>query len=131
MRLPFVSRARFEDALARIDAEREVCQFLRRDLLSSAEQWAALLNKADAKHADLLARYHGLRLQGHAPVAQPVAPKAPNPIASAIARKSGGDPDLRALMEEQAARDAVEGKSEADILMAIQLGQSPTDGTFI
>lgn len=131
MKSPWVSRALYTAALERIDAEREVAQFLRRDVLNSAEHWSALVKKADARHDDLLARYHMLRLQGYVPVAppEPVAPV--DPIIAAIAQASGGDPELRRMMEGQAMADRASGKTDGDILAAIHLGQSATDGTFI
>ena len=124
MKLPWVSRVLFEEACARADAEHENAQLLRRDLVAREA-------KAEAKYADLLARYHMLRLQGAVDVV-PVAP-APrvDPVTAAIARAAGGDPELRAMMEAQAVADRQRGKSDGDIISAIYLGQSATDGTFI
>ena len=124
MKLPFVSRALFEEACARADAEHENAQLLRRDLVARE-------TKAEAKYADLLARYHMLRLQGAVDVVPPAPVKAVDRVSAAIAVAAGGDPELRAMMEAQAVADRQEGKSDGDIIAAIYLGQSAADGTFI
>lgn len=124
MKIPWVSRELLDAANARADAEHENAQFLRRELMARDE-------KAERKFNDLLARYHMLRLHGAVDVLPPApAPKA-DAVAAAIARAAGGDPELRAMMEAQAVADRAAGKSDGDILAAIQLGQQAADGTFI
>lgn len=87
--------------------------------------------RAEKRYDDLLARYHMLRLQGHVSIAPPEPVKPLDPITAAIASASGGDPELRRMMEAQVVADRIDGKSDAEILTAIHAGQSHTDGTFI
>lgn len=128
MRFPFVSRGRYDDMVARVHAEREVCQFLRRDLMSSAEQWSELVNRERERADRAEARCQQLRLMGAVPVVPVVSAPKPDPIAKAISLRCGGDPDLRDSMWEQVERDRAGGMGDGDILMAIQLGHTATDG---
>jgi len=128
VRLPFVSRGRYDDAMARVDAEHEVTQFLRRDLMSAAEQWSALVRKAEARADAAEARCQQLRLMGAVPVPPPAAVKVESAIDRAIAAKCRGDPWLRESMREQVERDRLDGKNDGEILMAIQLGHTAVDG---
>ncbi len=124
MKLLLVSRELFDAACARADSEHENAQLLRRELMHREE-------KAEAKYADLLARYHMMKLHGAVESPPPAPAPTVDRVSAAIARAAGGDPELRALMEAQAIADRQAGKTDADILAAIYLGQSSTDGTFI
>lgn len=101
MKFPFVSRLAF-------------------DVLADAN--AALR----AQHADLLARYHMLRLQGHvAPEPpSPAPPPAPerDPVQTAILEAAGGDARKYTLMLRQAARDRDAGLDDEEIIQAIHHG---------
>ena len=101
MKFPFVSRLAF-------------------DVLADAN--AALR----AQHADLLARYHMLRLQGHAapepaPAPPPPAPER-DPVQAAILEAAGSDARKYTLMWRQAARDRDANVPDEEIIRAIRNG---------
>lgn len=118
IRLPWVSREALDLATLRAIAEHENAQALRSDLL-----------RAEARYADLLGRYHLLRLQGFTtPIeAPPVVRAAVDPVLSAIARKAGRNTELRRTMEQQATVDRANKVPDVHILAQIERGRVPDD----
>jgi hypothetical protein len=79
------------------------------------------------EHADLLAKYHMLRLQGYTPTepaAVAVARAEPDPILQAIHAKAGSNRVLRDQMRAQADADKDAGLNEAEIEQRILRGTS-------
>ena len=112
MKLPFVSRTAFEIALTNTEIAREETREARRAL------------------QDMTAKYHQLRLQGQTlpePVIERPAPKATDPLVSAINERMAGYPELRAAALRQLATDRAAGKSDDDILRDIYEGMSVMD----
>jgi len=128
MKWPFVSREAYEAVCEARDIEREVSAFLRRDIVSQAERFIDLLNKSDAKHETLLARYHMLKLQGFAPV-EPQPPSSPvstDPVMAAIDRHAK-DGRTRAQMRKQVELDRLQKLTDAQIVARIERGNRPAD----
>ena len=73
MRWPWVSRARF-DAAEAFNAR------LWREEHERAEAWLSQLNNLQTRYADLLDKYHALRMEGQA-VPLPPAPVVESPLA--------------------------------------------------
>lgn len=93
MKWPFVSRARYENAVDK------ATEFVR----SAADRefrLHALLDKKDQRYDDLLAKYHALKLQGASePPPVPVAaqPAPLSPISKAIRDQIRANPDMPGL----------------------------------
>jgi len=105
MRLPFVSRGRYEDAIDR-------------------------LRIRDAEYTGLLADFKALRLQGASkPESAPVLErKEPDQVMLAISEAAGSDSVLRGLMVREATHARRIGISDADIISNIERGVSVDDG---
>lgn len=90
---------------------------------------SALLEAERERYADLLARYHDLRLQGYNEPPAPVVVERqkPDPLKQAIAAKCGNNRQLRENMERQAAYDRQAGMSDAEIVLKINAGVSPEE----
>lgn len=128
MKWPFVSREAYDAVCDARDVARDVSAFLRRDLMNQAERFTDLLNKSDAKHEALLARYHMLRLQGCAPVEPhpPSLPVSTDPVMAAIDRHAK-DGRTRGAMLKQAKLDELRGLTPDEIVARIERGNRPAD----
>lgn len=126
MKLPWVSRAEYDLVMAQRDSEHEAAREARVEYeyaLNNERKW-------EKRFADLLARYHQLKLQGFtAPPAEPTAtaPSPIDPIVMALNEASKGNPHLRAAGMRQAAFDKAAGLSVEEIISRIQRGNRPAE----
>lgn len=72
----------------------------------------------------LLSRYHMLRMSGANEPAPPREKPTPDLVKAAIARKCGRNKDLRRQMEAQVTADRAAGKSDAEIALSIEQGNT-------
>lgn len=107
MKSPWVSRELYELLERHCASEHENAQMLRRE------------------NADLLGKYHQLKLQGFAspgPV-QPIDPPAVDPVMQAVnSATAGRDAKVRAMALRQVATDRQAELSDEEIIMRIQRG---------
>lgn len=112
MRLPWVSRTRYEAAEQR-------CADL-------TTRFGAMLDREQARYDTLLERYHTLRLRGAVtfePAPPPAPAKEPDSAVQAINALSAGRPGLRAQMIRQLHSDRSNPLlNETDILRRIEDG---------
>lgn len=103
---------------------------LRADVLAERAALDAARNTADARYADLLEKYHALRVAGAntADAAPPRAERAePDPVTQAIIKRSGGNPLLRKHYAEYVRDQRSAGTADEDIAKSILEGQSLVD----
>lgn len=116
-RWPWVSRALYDGALR--DAER-LCD-LWRERKQDAQQELATLK---AMYADLLARYHMLKLQG-AVVVEPAQPREvpkADALKDALAVASRGNQNLLRQMMRAVEQDRAAGLTDEQIIRRIKAG---------
>lgn len=130
MNWPFVSRTLHDAALATITRIEHENQIGRIESSRWFNHYEDLLERERAERADLLARYHALKLNGAStPEPTPAIPVKPvDPVLSAINDASAGkDAKVRVGMTRQAAVDKEAGLKPEDIILRIQRGNRPAE----
>lgn len=127
MRFPFVSKARYAEAVGALGSAEMMTRVLQTCLDNERQNWAAERDRMTMQYADLMSRYTMLRLQGfEQPIPQPTLPKREPQsdvelaIARAIREQSRGNGDLAKRMREQVKADRAAGIDEHVILAAIE-----------
>lgn len=126
MRLPWVSRDAHERAVS--NERNEVTSYIR-DFTKSLAAAERAMVASEARYAELLTRYHALKLQGFAaPAPEPVPPPVttPDPVLTAVNQASAGkDPRVRSAMLAQVAIDRKAELDDERIILRIQRGNRP------
>lgn len=93
----------------------ESCQTLR-ELLTASEQ----------RSADLLSKYHELRLAGANPAVKPqfMPAQPPSKVEEAITERAGANGALRRHLSRWAASQQAAGKTDAEIVKAVTVWNS-------
>jgi hypothetical protein len=131
MRWPWVSRALYEAELARIDDLARVSDRMLMEMGAKHEAEITRYKASDERYADLLSKYHQLKVQGFsAPAPQPVIPTRPpvDPVVSAVnAACAGKDAAVRQAALKQIAIDRMAALSDDVIIARIRRGNRPMD----
>lgn len=92
---------------------------------SSLDAWRERALAAERRAESAEARLHALRLAGSVVAPSPDVPRAtpePDLLTQTINEQARGNPGLRAQMMRQARLDRQAGKSELEIMFAVQNG---------